>query len=133
MQVGGWLGVETNQGTQCLIHAANQGPSLDQDQLLPNGGAPNGSAPITIGGGNNNPNPLLQGVTSISRSDSIVTVPIYHNAGGPNLCPGGCNQTATIVGFMQLGITQNVPNATSPPGRGGQRQDRRCNHECCGL
>ncbi len=87
---------------------------MDQDQLLPNGGAPSGSAPITISGGNNNPNPLLQGVTSISRSDSIVTVPIYHNAAGPNLCPGGCNQTATIVGFLQLGITQNVPDGSAP-------------------
>ncbi|MGH9551717.1 MAG: hypothetical protein ACRD3W_20190, partial [Terriglobales bacterium] len=54
---------------------------------------------------------------NISRSDSIVTLPIYHKVGvDQNLCPGGCNQTATIVGFMQLGITQNVPNATSPPG-----------------
>lgn len=108
-------GVRTDQGTQCLIHTTNKGPSLDQDQLLPTGGAPNGSAPVTISGGNNNPNPLLQGVTSISRSDSIVTVPIYHQAAGPNLCPGGCTQTATIVGFLQLGITQNVPNG-NPPG-----------------
>ena len=57
----------------------------------------------------------MQGVTNISRSDSIVTIPIYHRVGGPNLCPGGCTQTATIVGFLQLGITQNVPNA-NPPG-----------------
>jgi hypothetical protein len=112
---GGGFGVKTNEGMQCLIHARNQGPSLDQDQLLANGGAPNGSAPITISGGNFNPNPLLQGVTSISRSDSIVTIPIYHQAAGPNLCPGGCTQTATIVGFLQLGITQNVPNP-NPPG-----------------
>jgi hypothetical protein len=112
---GGGFGVKTNEGTQCLIHARNQGPSLDQDQLLANGGPPNGSAPITISGGNFNPNSLLQGVTSISRSDSIVTIPIYHQAAGPNLCPGGCTQTATIVGFLQLGITQNVPNA-NPPG-----------------
>ncbi len=116
VQTGGGLGVETNEGTQCLIHTNTQGPSLDQDQLLPAGGAPTGNPPITITGGNNNPNPLLQGVTSISRSDSIVTVPIYHQAAGPNLCPAGCTQTATIVGFLQLGITQNVPNATSPPG-----------------
>jgi hypothetical protein len=110
--VGGGSGVLTDQGTQCLIHARTQGPSLDQDQLLPNGGTPSGSAPITISGGNFNPNSLLQGVTSISRSDSIVTVPIYHSAGGPTLCLG-C--TATIVGFLQLGITQSVPPASLPP------------------
>jgi Putative Flp pilus-assembly TadE/G-like len=112
VQTGAGLGVETNEGTQCLIHASNQGPGFGQDVLTDVGNSP----PVTIAGGDNNPNPLLQGVTSISRSDSIVTVPIYHQAGGPNLCPGGCTQTATIVGFLQLGITQNVPNATSPPG-----------------
>ena len=110
--VGGGSGVLTDQGTQCLIHARTQGPSLDQDQLLPNGGAPNGSAPITISGGNFNPNSLLQGVTSISRSDSIVTAPIYHSVGGPTLCLG-C--TTTVVGFLQLGITQSVPPASPPP------------------
>lgn len=113
VQTGGLgvLGVRTNEGTQCLIHASNQGLTQGQDVLTPTGG----NAPVTIAGGDNNPNAALQGVTSISRSDSIVTVPIYHAAGGPNLCPGGCNQTATIVGFLQLGITQNVPNA-NPPG-----------------
>jgi hypothetical protein len=106
--VGGGSGVLTNEGTRCLIHASGQGLTLGQDELLPTGGTPNGSAPVTISGGNNNPNPTLQGNTSISRSDSIVTVPIYHAAGGPNLCPGGCSQTGTIVGFLQLGITQNA-------------------------
>jgi hypothetical protein len=106
--VGGGSGALTNDGTRCLIHASGQGLTLGQDELLPTGGPPNGSAPVTISGGNNNPNPTLQGNTSISRSDSIVTVPIYHAAGGPNLCPGGCSQTGTIVGFLQLGITQNA-------------------------
>ena len=105
-------GVETNEGTQCLIHATGQGTGFGQDVLTDVGNSP----PVTIAGGDNNPNPLLQGITSISRSDSIVTLPIYHQAAGPNLCPGGCTQTATIVGFLQVGITQNVPNATSPPG-----------------
>ena len=114
--VGGGSGFFTNEGTQCLIHAGGQGLMSDQDELLPSGGPPSGSAPIRISGGNNNPNPLLQGVTSISRSDSIVTVPIYHRVGvDPNLCPSGCNQTATIVGFLQLGVTQNVPPGNPPP------------------
>jgi hypothetical protein len=82
--------------------------------MNPSGGGPNGTAPIIIEGGDNNPNPALQGATSISRSDSIVTVPIYHIAAGPNLCPGPCNQTATIVGFLQLGITQNTPVGSNP-------------------
>jgi Flp pilus assembly protein TadG len=114
--VGGGSGVRTNWGTQCLIHASGQGPppGPGQDQIYP-------GVPVRISGGDNNPNPALQGLTNISRSDSIVTVPIYHAAGGPNLCPSGCNQTATIVGFLQLGITQNVPDATSPPGAPGAR------------
>ncbi len=112
VQTGAGLGVETNEGTQCLIHATGQGTGFGQDVLTDVGNSP----PVTIAGGDNNPNPLLQGITSISRSDSIVTLPIYHQAAGPNLCPGGCTQTATIVGFLQVGITQNVPNATSPPG-----------------
>ena len=113
--VAGGSGILTNEGTRCLIHASNQGLTLGQDTLQANGT----SAPITITGGDNNPNPLLQGVTNISRSDSIVTVPIYHKAGSPNLCPGGCNQTATIVGFLQLGITQNVQDF-SPPKAGSR-------------
>ena len=83
---------------------------MGQDEMLPTGTPPDGTAPVTIKGGDNNPNPALQGVTSISRSDSIVTVPIYHRAGAPpdDLCPAGCTQTATIVGFLQLGIQENV-------------------------
>jgi len=109
---GGGVDTRTNEGTQCLIHASGRGPTLGQDELLPTGGAPDGTAPITIKGGDNNPNLALQGVTSISRSDSIVTVPIYHRAGAPpdDLCPAGvpCTVTATIVGFLQLGIQENV-------------------------
>jgi hypothetical protein len=80
---------------------------LGQDELFPTGGAPDGTAPVRIKGGDNNQNPTLQGNTNISRSDSIVTVPIYHRAGAPpdEFCPG-C--TVTIVGFLQLGIQENV-------------------------
>jgi len=93
--------VSTNEGTQCLMHASGQGLTRGQDAFT------DGSIPVTITGGDNNPNPALQGVPNISRSDSIVTVPIYHKVGSADLCPGGCTQTATIVGFLQLGITQN--------------------------
>lgn len=104
--VGAGSDVLTDEGTQCLIHANGPGLLMDQDQI-----STGGTLPITIAGGNNNPNPALQGQTNISRSDSIVSVPIYQGvpAGNPNLCPGGtCTGTGTIVGFLQLGITQSV-------------------------
>jgi hypothetical protein len=58
---------------------------------------------VMITGGPNNPNIALQNVTNISRSDSVVTVPVY--AGG-NACPGGVPSacTATVIGFLELGI-----------------------------
>jgi len=112
----------TDEATQCLIHANGQGVGPEQDQLIPIGVPPNGTSPTRIEGGNDNPNPSLQGVTNISRSDSIVTVPIYHKTVPPltDLCPGGCNQTATIVGFLQLGIQQNVPIGGAPAGIDGK-------------
>jgi hypothetical protein len=63
-----------------------------------------------ITGGANNPNNSLQGVANIIRSDSVVTVPLYD--GG--CVGGGCTATKTIVGFLQLGITQSMP----PPPNG---------------
>ncbi len=111
----------TDAGTQCLIHASGQGPApgMGQDQLVPTGTFPNTTPPVRIEGGDNNPNPALQGQTSISRSDSIVTVPIYQGlpAGSPNLNTG----TATIIGFLQLGITQNIlPGSPPSPGTDGK-------------
>jgi hypothetical protein len=103
--VAGGSPVLTDQATQCLIHASGQGLGLGQDVLTPVGVAP----PVTIAGGDNNPNPALQGLTNISRSDSVVTVPIYHSVTNVNLCPGGaCTGTGTIIGFLQLGIKQNA-------------------------
>jgi hypothetical protein len=108
---GTGYGNRTNQGTRCLIHAGGAGLSQGQDIFV--GGAP--GSPVVITGGNNNPNPALQGNTNISRSDSVVTVPLYEGGLLGDLCPGGaCTQTATIVGFMQLGIIQNLPNTALP-------------------
>ena len=39
-------------------------------------------------------------MTNISRSDSIVTVPIYHKPGSPNLCPGGLQPDSDDCGFF---------------------------------
>jgi Flp pilus assembly protein TadG len=100
---GGGLGNRTNQGTRCLIHASGAGLSQGQDIFTTAPGNP-----VTIAGGNNNTNPALQGITSISRSDSVVSVPLYD---GSSLCPAGCNLTKTIVGFLQLAVTQNKSGA----------------------
>lgn len=100
----------TNLGTQCLTHASNPDLGQGQDILaLPNGAG----KPVEITGGDNNPNPALQGVNNISRSDSIVTVPLYS---GIRLCTNAvCAVDTTVVGFLQLGITRRMPGA--PNGR----------------
>jgi len=129
------LGIKTNEGTQCLIHAGGAGLCQDQDAFIPSGTSapactgptPSGTSPIQIDGGNNNPNPALQGLPNISRSDSVVTVPIYDGGAGGNLCPppsGACTQTTTIVGFLQLGITRtlNPADPPNPPNANGKME-----------
>jgi hypothetical protein len=113
------LTVNTNAGlrgpttvrTQCLIHATGNGLSEGQDVITtPNGP---GTPPIVITGGDHNPNLSLQGITNISRSDSVVTVPLYDGSdGGFNLCPGGVCNSTKIVGFLQLAIRQTEPIPT---------------------
>ncbi|MGA9040629.1 MAG: pilus assembly protein TadG-related protein [Terriglobales bacterium] len=104
------LQAPATEGTQCLIHGETVGSIDGQDTLT---WVANGK-PIAFGGGADNPNPALQGVANISRSDSIVNVPLYDGTvgGNPlNLCQGGgCNKTAKVVGFLQLGIVQANPN-----------------------
>jgi hypothetical protein len=95
----GFLKARTDDGTKCLIHAAGWGPSQGQDIFIP-------GQPVLIQPGTNNPDPSLASATHISRSDSVVTVPLFD---GSQLCaPGGggstCSGTATVVGFLQLGI-----------------------------
>jgi putative Flp pilus-assembly TadE/G-like protein len=105
------LANRTREGGRCLIHANNDNLGQGQDELIESGG---GAPPVIINGKDNNPNPLLQNVPNISRSDSVVTVPLYD---GSNLCPGGaCSVTKPIVGFLQLGIKRTIP------GGGGQPQ-----------
>jgi len=107
----------TRLGARCLIHASSDGPNLGQDVVVP--ATPPARMP-TIQGGTANPDPFLIGVENISRSDSIVTVPLYNeNTPGTPLCSGGnCNSGHTVVtGFLQLAITQ-----TFPPGAGGPPQ-----------
>lgn len=102
----GVVGTRTREGTQCLIHAELAGPGQGQDVLTPGGGG----SPVRIDGGDNNPNLALQGVPNISRSDSIVTVPLYD--GGCIGVGPGCSPTTTVVGFLQLGIMQTETGPT---------------------
>jgi hypothetical protein len=84
----------TQQGTICLINEQNNGSG--QDILA-------SASPLSITGGSANPNPALQGVTGLTQSNSVATVPLYD---GHNLCPGGsCGSTVTIVGFLQVFVT----------------------------
>jgi hypothetical protein len=94
----------TRRGVRCRIHASIPG-TLGNDQDIITAGV---GQPISIEGGDNNPNPDLRGANNISRSDSLITVPIYPpGANGTLLCPPGlpCD-TANISGFLQLAVTQ---------------------------
>jgi hypothetical protein len=90
----------------CLIHADATGTNRGQDLFCSHASNPicSPGSPIPIDGGPNNPDPSLQASNNISRSDSVVTVPIY--------CTGaGCSTNPlTIIGFLQLGIAR-VRNA----------------------
>jgi hypothetical protein len=95
-------GTGTQDATQCLIH---QTGASGQDSIV-------AGTPVTITGGAGNPNPALQGVANISRSDSIVTVPVFKWGGDP--CAGSpsggpCNGV-TVIGFLQIGINGLGPN-----------------------
>jgi hypothetical protein len=94
----------------CLIHANTYGRNMGQDQFCNNAPSPNcpSGSPISIDGGSSNPDPGLQGRNSISRSDSVVTLPIYCTGAGCTTNP------VTIVGFLQLGISQ-VAQLPGPP------------------
>jgi putative Flp pilus-assembly TadE/G-like protein len=105
--------LRTTNGTQCLIHAGGENLLQGQDAISV-------GVPAIITGGDNNPNPALQGVTNISRSDSVVTVPIYQGVSVPNLCPGACSNDGRIVGFLQLGIRQKAISGPPPPGANGK-------------
>jgi len=82
----------TQQGASCLIH---QNPGDGQDILNTS------TVPFQYIAGHNNP--FAPPNTLISSSDSVVAVPLYD---GHALCPGGsCNSTLTILGFLQVFIT----------------------------
>ena len=100
----------TRQAARCLIHSEGDDLKFDGQDIFHFPGA--GTVPIRIEGGDDNPNPVLVGQQNISRSDSVVTVPVYD---GHKLCTGAgnCPLTATIVGFMQLGIVRSCTSCSS--------------------
>ena len=92
---------------KCLIHASNVGLNQGQDII----NTPAIPDPITIDAGHQNPNADLQSKVNISRSDSVVTVPIYDPDATLYLLQNG--DMPKVVGFMQLGIRQIRPGLTS--------------------
>jgi hypothetical protein len=93
---------------KCLIHATDVGLNKGQDNII---STPLVSDPITIDAGDQNPNVDLQSKVNISRSDSVVTVPIYDPDSTLFLLHNG--DMPKVVGFMQLGIKQVEPGLTS--------------------
>lgn len=81
----------TGPATMCLIHATRTGPNRGQDNITP-------GSPYSIDGGSYNPDPALQNANNISRSDSVITIPIWDN------CVSGPCTSVTVVGFLQLGV-----------------------------
>jgi len=114
----GAVRVKTREGTQCLIHTTDHGnpnPPPTSCTTDPDPDCFVSGPPVTINGGQSNPNPSMR-VANISRSDSVVTVPIFdYQTAANNPCPTGlpCG-TAIVTGFLQLGI-QSIG---LPPGPG---------------
>ena len=110
---------DTTEATQCLIHTTGNGnaPGSCNADNDPDCFVSVGSSPVTINGGSSNPNSSLQGATNISRSDSVVTVPVFDFlTGADDPCPGGaCTHSVKVVGFLQLGI-----QSISRGGKNGQ-------------
>jgi len=107
----GLLRQRTDEGVACLIHERTLGSPNNGQDVFTFPGSP--YTPL-IAPGSLNPDPNLAGASAISRSDSIVTVPLFD---GRDMCPGGmganCTGTATVVGFLQLAITQDTSNTAN--------------------
>lgn len=110
----------TDSGTQCLDHQSTYSGALipldcstgpyEQDCFQISGVG----NPVLIIPGSNNPNAGLAGAQYVSRSDSVVTVPLFD---GRDLCPGpghncgaSLSNSAPVVGFLELGVQASVSN-----------------------
>jgi hypothetical protein len=120
---------DTIAGAQCLIHTTSTHPPLSPPPPPPFAPpltcpvdansdcfAATGliGSPVFINGGQSNPNTALQNVSNISRSDSIVTVPIVD--GSTDLCDPSCSSAPAVqvIGFLQLGIEYVTPVTQVP-------------------
>jgi hypothetical protein len=95
-----------DKGIEALIHATGQGLNQGQDTINITGG----TTPFPMSAGSNNPlvkAGIIATGSKIIQSDSLVTVPVYDGAA---LTPGG--STATVVGYLQMFITDVVHNKT---------------------
>jgi hypothetical protein len=92
--------INGQQAALCLMHAGGTGSNQGQDVFCNNLSSPScpSGSPISIDAGSNNPDPGLAGTNNISRSDSVVAVPIYCTG------PGCTTNPVKIIGFLQLGI-----------------------------
>ena len=104
---------QITSGTLTLIHQGAGCAPSGQDTITFNGAS---TPPYTITGGSGNPYGL-SGKT-ITTSDSIVTVPVYDGTHTGS----GTNKTFTIIGFMQIFITDACHVGT-------ERQYHCCGHE----
>jgi Putative Flp pilus-assembly TadE/G-like len=111
--------ITDQQALLCLIHAGGTGQNRGQDQLCNNASLPSCpvSSRLTIDAGSNNPDPGMVGKDDISRSDSVVTVPLFQPSCADSTC---ANTPVTIVGFLQLGIAR-VRGPGAGPGAGAVR------------
>jgi hypothetical protein len=98
---------QTIEGVECLIHASDVNLNQGQDDLTQSAGP---APPIQITAGANNPNTAIPAGSTVSQSDSIVTVPVFNYTADP--CPGGTCTTEQVVGFLQLGIRDVVNSGT---------------------
>jgi hypothetical protein len=95
---------QITSGTLTLIHQSTQCQPSGQDTIAVNSA---NTPPVTITGGTGNPYGL-SGKT-ITTSDSIVTVPVYDGTHTGN----GSNTTFTIIGFLQLFVTDACHSGSS--------------------
>jgi Putative Flp pilus-assembly TadE/G-like len=95
---------QVTSGTLTLIHEGTQCTPSGQDTIAFSSAT---TPPYTITGGSANPYGLSG--KKITTSDSIVTVPVYDGTSTGN----GSNKTFTIIGFMQIFITDACHSGSS--------------------
>ncbi|MGH9704335.1 MAG: pilus assembly protein TadG-related protein, partial [Candidatus Acidiferrales bacterium] len=101
----------TQAAVQCLIHESAAGAGQDSMSFSFFGFSVLNLWPI---GGASNPLPGAVG-NGLSRSDSVVTMPVYDVGATPPTapCPGGVCAPKTVIGFLQVFIN-GAPSGANP-------------------